>query len=257
MRWARHVAGCLLIASLAACARDAEKPTAAGRESAPPTAAPRVAAVPYEQIGPIEEIWPVIEGYRKVIIRIAIAVGYTQEQIHETLRQVAEATSREEDADEVLVFAYRSMDDVSSPYNVARAAYDRDWKRGVGFEPMPFVVDLDPGYLTAQQVPPSSGACTAPGVTVVRESYGDKWPFPKHASAILDCEIREFRGTLRPFDIIELDGVRYGFNRTAVEVGGFPDVGPFIRNPEPPGNSEVGVFLDLREKINTVCDTRL
>jgi hypothetical protein len=253
---ARQAAGCLLIVLFAACSRDAEKRSITSGESVPRPAAPRVAAVPYEPIGRIDEIHTGVVVYLRVIIRIAIATGYTQEQVHATLQQVAEATSRKLDADEVLVFAYRSASDVYGPYNVARAAYDRDWELGSS-EREPFVVDLDPSYLTAEASPVSPRTRPSSGVTLLRESYGGRWPFPKHESAVLDCEIRVFRGTLRPFDIVELGGARYGLNSTAVEVGGYPSAWPFIiRDPTPPDHPG-RIMEGIHEKISEICRAKV
>jgi hypothetical protein len=244
----------LLVTLLVACAKDS------GKRVDTKTAAPVVPAAPYEQIGPIE--YDSFTGMNPPLVyltvRIAIPPGYTKEEVRETLKQVAETTAEEKEPTEVLVFAYRSKADISGAFNVGRA----EWERANNVEPVRLSVDTEPDYFTAEQdaAPVVEDSRASSGMSLVREAYGAQWPFPKFDSARLECETKVFRGVLRPLVTIELGGTRYGFNTTAVEVGGFPRATKEVMTFDAPGkmcacdgSAEMTVLDELSFKGTHLC----
>jgi hypothetical protein len=252
----RVMAGCLLVALPVACVKDSEKSAGAERQIFQADATRVVHPAPYEQIGPIE--YDSFTGMNPPLVyltvRIFISPGYTEKEVRETLKQVAERTAEEKEPTEVRVFAYRSRADISGSFNVGRA----EWQSANNVDPIRLSIDMDPDYSAAKKdvTPVVEGSPAFSGITVVRETYGAQWPFPKFDSATLGCETKVFRGVLRPFKTIELGGTRYGFNTTAVKVGGFPRLTKEVVTFDSPSkiwSSEPTVLDELSMKSGDLC----
>jgi hypothetical protein len=76
-----------------------------------------------------------------------------------------------------------------------------------------------------------SSPSMASQVTVKRQDYGEKWPFPSHATATIDCKWFVRYGQVnsgpvratRQMVIIKLGTKWYGLNGPAMGVGEYPD----------------------------------
>jgi hypothetical protein len=240
---------------LASCAREEEKPIESRRASTQQGKVAVALSATYEQLGPIEDQTTnyAPDASRELVVRIAIPAGYSRDEVTETLRHVAVVTAGNGKVAEVKVFAYGTRADLLEPYNIGRVIYTSGFENSGYSQPPHFDFDLVPSYFTGDPVV-RPAASTRKSVTVAAATYGKKWPFPGYTSVRLECEVKVFRGTRRPMATVEVGGIRYAFNYTAEEIGGFPSPSPVLKNVEPyVGMGEHYVIDDLRDMSTDLC----
>ena len=119
-------------------------------------------------------------GVKRFSKRIVVPLGRTREEVTETLEIAARELAKEQEADAVMVFAYRPDDSVEGAYTVGRAVYapNGKWEDAEGRGPMRVVVDLNELYFAPSKTYSSPGDTITLGSSAGEEvplsnAYGD------------------------------------------------------------------------------------
>jgi hypothetical protein len=164
----RLVAIALIALSLGAC----ESAPDAGTEAAsavPGSAASSAERTSYTQIGGVEDVSHALA--RRFSSRVVVPLGRTREEVTATLERAARDMAEENDANAVMVFAYRPGDRPEGIYSVGRAIYapGGKWENADDGGPMQVTVDLSDLYFAPPDISGSPGDTVALG-----NPYGDR-----------------------------------------------------------------------------------